>query len=232
MRHKRTGTEEWVTIIDQPTMETAILRFCQQHFQQALQTPFGSGHLINLLGSLSLTSTGNHILNGSWPSSISAPVSPELEAFLLHLAIPEQLGNISPIKSEVSVDEYKTVIKKWKEKTSTSLSGRHLSLYKSIVALDTVQADMCTMLNVVIRCGLVPRQWCTAIGVLLEKDPGRPSINRLRVIHLFEADYNLFLKIFWARRLVHRGEGHQQFGEDQRGSQPGRMANDAKETNL
>jgi hypothetical protein len=50
---------------------------------------------------------------------------------------------------------------------------------------------MCAMLNVVVCLGLVPSQWCSAISVLIEKDSGNPNINRLRVIHLFEADYNL-----------------------------------------
>ncbi len=62
---------------------------------------------------------------------------------------------------------------------------------------------------------------------MLEKDPGRPSINRLRIIHLFEADYNLFLKHFWACRLVQRGEEFKQFGEAQQGSRSGRRVNDA-----
>ncbi len=52
-------------------------------------------------------------------------------------------------------------------------------------------------------------------------------MNRLQIIHLFEADYNLFLKIFWAHRLVDQGEKHKQFGKAQQGSRSGRQANDA-----
>jgi hypothetical protein len=37
---------------------------------------------------------------------------------------------------------------------------------------------------------------------MIEKIPGCPKINKLRVIHLYEADYNLFLKIVWALKLV------------------------------
>jgi hypothetical protein len=83
------------------------------------------------------------------------------------------------------------------------------------------------MLNIVARTGIVPSRWCRAVSVLLEKDPGSPAINILRVIHLFEADNNLFLKIFWAKRLVQRGESTGQFGEAQQGSRPRRKANDA-----
>ena len=40
--------------------------------------------------------------------------------------------------------------------------------------------------------------------VMLEKDTGTPNINRLRIIHLFEADNNLALKLLWGSRLVRR----------------------------
>ncbi len=86
---------------------------------------------------------------------------------------------------------------------------------------------MCKMLNIVKRCGLTPKWWCKAISVLLEKDPGKPSINCLRIIHLFEAHYNLFLKIFWARRLAQQGEDCWQLAEAQQGSRSGRKANDS-----
>ena len=37
---------------------------------------------------------------------------------------------------------------------------------------------------------------------MIEKDTGRSAIHRLRTIHLYEADYNLFLKLQWGLRLV------------------------------
>jgi hypothetical protein len=227
VRQKRTAPEEWVTIIDRQTLETSILLFCQQHFQQAASTPFGSGHLADILEGSGLTAAGEAMLQGEWQPNSASTRTPELRAFIRRLAIPDQLRDTPPIDLEVSVDEYRSAIKKWNERTSTSPSGRHLGFYKVLLAIPSITADMCAMFNVVIRCGLVPHRWCKAISIMLEKDPGQPSLNRLRIIHLFEADYNLFLKVFWARRLVQRGEEYNLFGEAQQGSRKGRKANDA-----
>ena len=39
---------------------------------------------------------------------------------------------------------------------------------------------------------------------MIEKDPGSPRLTRQRIIHLFEADFNLFLNLQWGSRLVKR----------------------------
>jgi hypothetical protein len=43
---------------------------------------------------------------------------------------------------------------------------------------------------------------------------------------LYEADYNLYLKLMWAKRLVRHAEDHNKLGEEQGGSRPGRTAID------
>ena len=227
IRHKRTATEEWTTVINQKTLETSILLFCSQHFQQASSTPFGSGQLFRLLGASGQTPTGESMLSGSWLQSHPEINSRVLRAFIAHLAIPEPLRTTPALDTEISDEEYQSAIQKWSERTTTSPSGRHLGFYKTLKLLPSIQKDMCTMLNIVIRTGLVPTRWTQAVSVLLEKDPGRPSLNRLRIIHLFEADYNLFLKLLWAKRLIARGEEHNQFGEAQQGSRKGRTATNA-----
>ena len=59
---------------------------------------------------------------------------------------------------------------------------------------------------------------------MLEKDPGRPQINRLRIIHLFEADFNFFLKLMWGSRLVRRAQKDGMIHTGQYGSVPGHTA--------
>ena len=151
----------------------------------------------------------------------------KLEDFVLQLAMPPEITQLPPISTEITVEEYRNGIQKWREATSTSPSGRHLGVYKALLSIDGIAHDMTSMLNVVVRTGIAPRRWSNAISVLIEKDVGQPNINRLRVIHLFEADYNFFLKVTWARRLVQRGEDTHQFGDAQQGSRSGRTATDA-----
>jgi hypothetical protein len=58
---------------------------------------------------------------------------------------------------------------------------------------------------------------------LIEKDEGKPYLTRLRVIHLFNADYNLFLETLYGKRLVRNGEKYDALNDQQHGSRPRRM---------
>ena len=61
---------------------------------------------------------------------------------------------------------------------------------------------------------------------MIEKDAGKPCIHRLRIIHLFEADYNFFLKLQWGHRLVRQAVSLDLLHTSQHGSTPGRTAMD------
>ena len=83
------------------------------------------------------------------------------------------------------------------------------------------------MLNLPIMHGFSPERWTYSITPLIEKDEGRPFLTRLQVIHLFEADYNLFLKVVYGKRLVHNAEKSNALNDQQHGSRPRRMTTDA-----
>jgi hypothetical protein len=59
---------------------------------------------------------------------------------------------------------------------------------------------------------------------MLEKDAGNPCIHRLQIIHLFEADFNLYMKMQWGKRLVRRASKHLLLNTGQFGSTPNRSA--------
>jgi hypothetical protein len=45
-------------------------------------------------------------------------------------------------------------------------------------------------------------RWIPVDSTLLGKSKGKPRIDKLRVIHLYKADYNGFLKIVWPHQAV------------------------------
>jgi hypothetical protein len=58
---------------------------------------------------------------------------------------------------------------------------------------------------------------------MIEKEPGNSKVHRLRVIHLYEADYNFFLQAKW-RDLIRHAEKNNSLHTGQYGSRPGRDA--------
>ncbi len=69
-------------------------------------------------------------------------------------------------------------------------------------------------------------RWKTIWTLLLEKGIGDPKIDRLRTIHLYEADYNLLLKWFSSRGFILHSEQARCITDNQGGSRTGRSAID------
>jgi hypothetical protein len=70
-------------------------------------------------------------------------------------------------------------------------------------------------------------RWQNVVNSMIEKEPGDPKIHWLWVIHLYKADYNLLLGIFWARRLIQTAETNRLFNKSCYGGQPGLSAVDS-----
>jgi hypothetical protein len=125
------------------------------------------------------------------------------------------------------------------ESTITWPSGIHLGHYHALIARhchkDSPNSPECELLDaqqealinahVSLRMGISYDRWKTVVNIMLEKDPGDPKIHRLRVIHIYEADYNLLLSIQW-RTLMHSAEDQHLLNEGQYGSRPHRNAHD------
>lgn len=246
------GKEKREILLEVNTIHKALLARNKQHFHQAADTPFGHGELARLVGYTGLTEAADAIVQGTflpqYEDKLKNELLPETRQIIRELAMPPVIKELPKIKRTISKDEFISGIKKWKESTSTSPSGRHLGFYKVLVNVDAYKKEeqdardddsfdieditidfldiMVKMVNLPLEYGFVPDRWCNSITVMIEKDPGSPKIERLRIIHLFEADFNFALKTLWARRLVHRGMDSDTLGTQQHAI-PGRQALDA-----
>ena len=212
------------TILDCDRIEQELLRYNRKWFRQAAETPFGHGELFQLLGYDGLTAEADAIISGTCIPYMGLQTSRELQIFLEECRRPDLVKEIS---SFISIDNFKKTVKEWKETTSTSPSGRHLGHYKTALLNDRLTALHVAMINLPIMHGFAPERWTHSITPLIEKDDGKPFLTRLRVIHLFEADYNLFLKLIFGKRMVRNAEKANALNDQQHGSRPRRMTTDA-----
>jgi hypothetical protein len=74
--------------------------------------------------------------------------------------------------------------------------GDDIRVNKSIMILEKIHNILMTL----IYLGEPLERWKHVTTCLIEKVPIVSRIDKLRVIHIYEADYNLLLKIMWARK--------------------------------
>jgi len=223
-------------LLEADDIHKALLKRNKNHFWKAADTPFGSGELYDLVGFTGLNKAADAIVDGTFMEEYGADMNllPEMEQLIAQLAMPKMIKNLEEdIPSKVREGDYIDGFKKWTESTSTSPSGHHLGHYKAIVndplkaTRDLNFVDLYVKaINLPLKYGFVPSRWCNSVTVMIEKDPGSPRIERLRIIHLFEADYNFCLKLLWGCRMVYQGVKHGCFGHQQYGSRPRHQAID------
>ena len=142
------------------------------------------------------------------------------------------------ISSQITVEQVKQRFKHWKEATTTSLSGRHLGWYKSLVHLLYHESEsrlslqnyqnqllqlLTDLLNYAITHNYLLQKWKTIVTIMIPKDTGATKIHHIRIINLYEADYNFVLAIKWRelmQKMTHEPTQHQ----NQHGSRPGHDA--------
>jgi len=123
------------------------------------------------------------------------------------------------VQHKLDYDKLLEGIQKWPECTTTSPSGRHLGIYKSLgkhvlkkdkntnndnesdstveVGIRQGRDILYAIFNIMLLaiCHEYPLQrWRTVWTLFIEKELGNPNLDRLHCIMIFEADWQLMLK--------------------------------------
>ncbi len=242
---------KWKTIINLEEMETSLIDYCQEHFKEAHGSPYTIPPLSTLLNPDSLTPFGRQVLQGTADLQ-QLDVSHHTKLLLHHQRAWPQ--SHLPRFHNLTFDDMLTGFRKWPERTSTSPSGRHLGIYKSLAkdtnrsksrqkastktAVTTTKPKLPEhdgknvlqlihqLLNMAIQHCHTYDRWRTIWNLFLEKDIGVPSITKLRALHIVEADYNLLLKWFGPKGFMKRAKDNKQLTPYQGGGRRGRSAID------
>lgn len=228
---KADNPEEHVGIFDPEEVNKTISTRNQHHFSQAEGTPFTIEPLRTLLGRHGDTKMARDIEQGN---------TPQLDMTEAAQAILNQLATqrLPEIDVHITAEQLRKGYNKWRESTATSPSGVHLGHYRALSHLEpNIRKEEeehhktnigekfmeieALKSNIALQHGYVYKRWETVISLMLEKIAGVPKIEKLRVIHLFEADINILFGIIWSKRLVRHGENHGVHGEEQ-WARPGR----------
>ena len=215
------------TLYDRTTLKQAILKRNQQHFNQCAGTPFTVGSL-RQLNWASDSPLADSILNGTT----------ELDYLSNDQLVQHVLKNCKQtgcnISDHITSKDLQDLFRKWRESTTTSPSGRHLGIYRAIFNNPqnknqkiTIADEISQLINLIINNGFGLDRWRQVTNMMIHKLDGSYNINKLRVIHIFEADYNGLLGILFNRRTLYEAETNQLLNNNQWGSRPHRQAEDA-----
>ncbi|KAI2501501.1 hypothetical protein MHU86_12946 [Fragilaria crotonensis] len=244
---------EWRQI-DVPTEIVRLLQERNRaHFGQAKGTPFTVAPLLDDLGFCGDRPSSTRILDGTYQlrTNDDDDVSKNVRLLLQHMTQVHEMA-ASPSFPTISMDDFMSKLRVWSESTTTSPSGLHLGHYKALIArhsyssdlpddeltpefrrnrdeLDMMQNDLRTLhlnlLNYALERGYSYKRWQTIANTILFKDPDNVRLHRTRVIHIYEADFNLALGIKW-RIQMYQAEALAALNDGQYGSRPRRNATD------
>ena len=239
---------EWRTIDVPSEIVDHIQERNKAHFGQAQGTPFTVPPLATDLGFCGNNPGATDILTGRYDST---PFEEHVQLLIQHLKITEEMTQEQSYPT-ITDGEFVGKLKVWKESTATSPSGLHLGHYKALIARheysnddeefdtdpehtskkeewDHMQRSLrqfhLDLINYALERGYSYQRWQTIANTILFKDTDNVRLHRTRVIHIYEADFNLVLGLKW-RMAMYQAEALKTLNNSQYGSRPKRNAID------
>jgi hypothetical protein len=199
--------DTWIRVTDPAQIAKSLLTQNKKHFGQADLTPFAQTPLLTVFGYQGVNKAATNIIEDKEIPQETMGENQYINKFLEKLSS----GKLIQVTDEITFEEFRIGLQKWNEKTTTSPSGRHLGHYKLLLNLNVYNSDLqkenlsesilkvyYNIIMTAIKLGQPVERWKNITTCMIEKIPGVSQIDKLRVIHIFEADYNLILKIMWS----------------------------------
>jgi len=180
-------------------MEAACLEEARARFTQANDTPFLTAPLLQELG---LLNCDNPPFDAIATGQYQAPEGTGLGAQLLlqHL---KRSTEVPDCPLELMEEVHKEGWTKAKERTTSSPSGAHFGHYKSGTFNDLINAVHTALLVIPLKTSYLYNRWRKGINIMLEKLPGNFQVDKLRIILLFEANFNQLNKYIGHEMMYH-----------------------------
>jgi len=219
----------WREVNDPKEIESTIIGRNKRHLQQASIEP-GRAHdpiMQQLADKNGINSMVDSIKDGSL--TIDAAADETIQAWfsaLQQTATNLREAQLPPMASRITQAEFQGAFKSVAERTTSSPSGLHYTLWKVLASCDAIAKWMSLLMSLPFMFGFAHERWTTTVDVMLEKKKGVRRIHQLRIIGILEADFNIALKILFSRNLMAMAE-KTGLDDDQWGCRKNRTSIDA-----
>ena len=218
---------KWQRITDKKEIERLLLQRNKRHLQQMTKegSPPSRAFFQDVLNNYGNSETAEKILEGEITDELDEFPQVLREWLLLMKRTTHERSVKDSIDGKIDMETFQEAFHSVREDTSSSPSGLHYTIRKSIAYSDTLSTTMSKMMSMPFRFGIPNHRWMKCIDVMIEKKKNIRQIHQLRIIGLLEADFNTALKIYFAKHMITNSEGSD-LTEEQWGGRPGRTAHD------
>ena len=204
--------ENWEVVTSKEGIEDGCLAEAKSRFTQSKDTPLLMEPLLSEVGNQGFGPAVPAILAGTY---VPPPGTDDKTAAFLHemASVP----NIPTIPTGLPTSSYRSGWEKMKERTSSGPSGLHFGHIKACM-MDIDLADFQSALsNIPYATGYSPQRWQKGTNVFIEKTSRSDMVTKLRIILLYEADFNFNNKCL-GRAALFNAHDHQAVAPEQHGS--------------
>jgi hypothetical protein len=225
----------WETIDDEEMVFSLLLQKNAQQLMQSSESPFSHGPLVEDCGIDGNGKLVRRLLEGTLSdydvrrySASSSDSVEELHAFIRALAKPNKSNGtrILDFDWEYGIKEFRATFRRTRESTSCGPSGLNMSYWKAVSEDNDIARVHSFLIEKAFRHGFSYSRWQESWHCMLKKKD-KPYIHRLRIIQLFEGDFNGALKYLLGRLLMYHVVETKECDRQAFGSIPGRTAHDA-----
>ena len=175
-------------ITGKEAIECAIIQNNTLKFQQSHQRPFYNRPLNWEFGYKGTTMAASSVLAGLYDPDTNVPTFEKLLLEALHK--PDSIQDLGSMPNGIPLMDYKRFWCKARENTSSYPDALSFSTMKAGSLHDRIATIECTLTSIPIKNRLCPTKWKHCVDVMILKKSGSTALDGLRMIVLFQVDYN------------------------------------------
>ena len=136
--------------------------------------------------------------------------STEMANFIKALQIPHstKTGETTPeMSDDINSENCVEMMNGTRESTASSPSRIHYGHYKAACESEVLTAVNLMFMALPFKAGIPLQRWTCSLHCMIQK-VRKPYVTKLRIVQLYEADFNTMLKYLLGRRLMGHSEDH------------------------